>query len=51
MSCKNPKYWDRQAWANSADQDHMLQNATEPGVWSGSIPFASHPVVFRHIKG
>ena len=23
----NPKYWDRLAWANSADQDLMLQNA------------------------
>ena len=23
----NPKYWDRQAWANSVDPDQMLQNA------------------------
>ena len=22
----NPKYWDRQAWANSADPDQMPQN-------------------------
>ena len=24
--CNNPKYWDRQAWANSVDQDLMPQN-------------------------
>ena len=24
--CNNPKYWDRQAWANRADPDQTLQN-------------------------
>ena len=27
----NPKYWDRQAWANSLDPDQMLQMLSGAG--------------------
>ena len=37
-----PKYWGRQAWANSVDPDQSLQNT----VWSGSTLFATHPALF-----
>ena len=37
-----PKYSNRQAWANSADPDQMLQDAAS----TGSTLFASLPAVF-----
>ena len=44
---KNPKYWDRLAWANSVDPDQMLQNAaSDQGLhW---LPLIQH--YFRHIN-
>ena len=43
----NPKYWDRQAWANSVDPDQMPQNATsDQGLhW---LPLIQH--YFRNIS-
>ena len=41
--------WDRQAWANSIDTDQTPQN-TVSDQWTGSTLFATHPVVFRHIR-
>ena len=43
----NPKYWDRQAWANSVDPDQMLQNAaSDQGLQC--LPLIKHH--FRHIN-
>ena len=34
----NPKYWDRQAWANGRDPDYTLQNtASDQGLNSLSL--------------
>ena len=33
----NPKYWDRQAWANSVDPDQMLQNL----IWAYTVCHSS----------
>ena len=39
--CNDPKYWDRQAWANSVDPDQMPQNAAS---YQGlhCLPLAQH---------
>ena len=39
--CNNPKYWDRQAWANSVDPDQMPQNvASDQGLQC--LPLIQH---------
>ena len=44
----NPKYWDKQAWANSADPDQMLQNV----VSDQDLHFLPLTLYyFRHISG
>ena len=49
MYCNIPKYWDRQACANSVDPHQIPQNV-EYSIWSESILFATHPaVLFRYI--
>ena len=39
----DPKYWDRQAWANSVDPDQMPQNVASD---QGPHFFATHPTLF-----
>ena len=46
-SCNNLKYWDRQAWANSADLDQMPQN---PASDQGLHLFAIGPAIVKHIN-
>ena len=40
-----PKFWDRRAWANNADQDQMQ----EWHLISRSTLFATYPAIVEHI--